>query len=168
MAELQNPQLDDLEWLVQSRSSNQNLALTLYKILKDYSPQLRNDFELTNASQGLVAAVFSLWRAVFLVHDISDNVRVLDHAEEFLAAVIQDNAIGYQQDRRSSNWTCFYYINNARYRIESISAKFPKIVRKELLSLEPSSIKDRWDFWYNISAESIINFEKILKSKKIS
>jgi hypothetical protein len=73
----------NLEWLVKSRSENQKISLVLFKLLKDHRAEIRKDRALGDISQGLVAVVFSLWRAVFLSNKTVGASTMLDHAERF-------------------------------------------------------------------------------------
>lgn len=72
----------------------------------------------------LVGAAFSLWRAAFLVDAERDWPKILEKAETFLEAVVEDNTINYLQDKNTRNWTVGYYLNNARYRLGRVLSKF--------------------------------------------
>src|SRR4051812_45858666 len=86
MAKKDTPDLVRLEWLVESRSTNQRLSLDLYKLLRNHGKSIRDDNDFINTAQGLVAVVFSLWRAVFLSEvTTEDRSGMIDHAEVFLA-----------------------------------------------------------------------------------
>ena len=71
----------------------------------------------------LIGIGFSLWRAVFLAHAERDPLAVLEHGRDVLRLVVEDNAIGYPADKTHRAWTVGFYLNNARYRIEALSAK---------------------------------------------
>jgi len=65
----------------------------------------------------LVAAAFSMWRAVFLAETPRDWGTVKAKREEFLARVVADNAIAYSDDKTNRAWTVGYYLDNARLRL---------------------------------------------------
>ena len=93
-----------LQWLVDSRTANQNAALKLYTLLCDHSEQMVTK-EWFAKAQHLVAACFSLWRAAFLADKGVKRSEVQAHARTFLAKILVDNAITYPQDRSTRNWT---------------------------------------------------------------
>jgi len=101
----------DLRWLVDRRNTIQSLLLRLLEI----KPQpTRGEWQF------LVGAAFSLWRAVFLVHeedvDGGDNI-VEETTEKLLRRVIETNAIGFNDDRTLHAWSGGYYVNNAFLRL---------------------------------------------------
>jgi hypothetical protein len=85
---------EHVSWLVANRSRNQAASLKLFLILKHGSEEMKGRTDLLDASQGLVAACFSLWRAVFL-SDISENVdsTMAGDVEAFLGNLILHNTV---------------------------------------------------------------------------
>ena len=83
--------------------------------------------EFSAKAQHLVAACFSLWRAVFLADKEIKRSQVLAHARNFLAKMLVDNAITYPQDRTTRNWTFNYYMNNATNALVRLSGEWPEV-----------------------------------------
>src|SRR6266516_7444967 len=67
----------------------------------------------------LLGAVFSLWRAAFLIQGRRTTADMNEHALKFLQFLTWDNAINYTQDRATHAWTVGYYLNNAHFRLRS-------------------------------------------------
>ena len=67
----------------------------------------------------LIAAAFSLWRAVFLADHPSGDISRRRAQEEFLATVISTNAITFADDRRNNAWSVLYYMSTALARLWS-------------------------------------------------
>ncbi len=65
----------------------------------------------------LIAASFSLWRAVFLAENVREPNSVRVAQKLFLATVISTNAIGFGDDKRSSAWSVGFYLENAKHRL---------------------------------------------------
>ena len=83
---------DNLDWLVKARNRIQELMLRLYRARNAMMPDVDWQFALGSA--------FSLWRAVFLSHQIDDRpAKVLKRqAVNFLERVIERNAIAFSDD----------------------------------------------------------------------
>ena len=84
--------------------------------------RLLQNWELlpTFRRQAALAAVFSLWRAVFLlVKEQQDQPfeRVDEAAKGFLERVIRTNAISFADDLKMGRWSSTYYVQNAVFRI---------------------------------------------------
>ena len=122
----------NLDWLVESRNSIQALMLKILRILEARECEEDHlDVSMLAVSHLMVAAAYSLWRAVFLGHVTLDERDIADSAKNFLLTLIEDNAIGYPQERKMREWTFGYYTNNARFRIGEIahrSSAFKKIM----------------------------------------
>jgi hypothetical protein len=101
-----------LEWLVKSRSANQQAALKLFNLFEEYPEQLKSS-GLSRKAQSLVAACFSLWRAAFLADKTGKRNAVFEDSRSFLAKMLVDNAITYPQDRGAREFTFNYYMTNA-------------------------------------------------------
>ncbi len=56
-----------LQWLGTNRSKNQDLCLKLYEIIEKWNDEINSTDDIQDDTQALVAVVFSLWRAVFLL-----------------------------------------------------------------------------------------------------
>lgn len=157
--------ISHLEWLVKSRSENQDLALKLYRILRDNGEILRNSDDMANISQGLLAVIFSLWRAVFLSEENNDPMSWYDHVEMFLDTLIRDNEINYTQDKRYQSWTFTYYVANARYRLDAISKKHQEVIIPDSAISEWRESKADWNYLHSVVKQATSNFEKLLKVK---
>ena len=116
--------IEDMEWLVRSRSEVQKLLLLLFNIAKE-EPPLSSLLKLQ--IQLLIAVCFALWRAVFLAHGNRSFSTIDSDALKFLEILVRDNAIGYVQDRDSKGWTFGYYVNDAYFRLEYYDKKFRKL-----------------------------------------
>src|SRR5262249_43950534 len=115
------PAEEHLQWLVDSRCKNQKVTLELYLAIKNNSAAINKDIRLAYLAQELAAVAFSLWRAVFL-SDLSEDVeKQMTDVTTFLATLISTNAIAFQQDQRSREWTFPYYLKNARSRLLDIA-----------------------------------------------
>jgi hypothetical protein len=112
-----------LEWLVTRRSEIQADLLDIYKLTVSCRDEFSKNLAALGFSHLMVGAGFSLWRAVFLGNVTLSQDIVAGKAEEFLLTLIEDNAIGYPQDRRMQEWTFGYYVNNAAFRIGEMSRR---------------------------------------------
>lgn len=157
-----------LSWLVKSRSRNQDASLYLYLVMKDNSEVIGADWDLLDTAQGLIAASFSLWRAVFL-SDITEGMEAtVSDAQAFLGNLILHNMVAYPQDRNTRDWTFMYYVNNARYRMETISNIRPHILTAALAGTDlevAHNAKDYWTFYQNALEIAVRNLEIAIKQK---
>jgi len=112
------PDLEHLEWAIDQRGKIQHTLLALYKFVRNNSPD-QLDLERKSLLDDLIAAAFSLWRAVFLAESKREWTSIHKGQEEFLASVITNNAINYSDDKRHLAWTVSYYLENAKHRIRS-------------------------------------------------
>ena len=62
-----------ISWLVRCRSQNQRASLKLFLVMKNNETVLKEDWDLANFAQAMVAVCFSLWRAVFL-SDVDEEI----------------------------------------------------------------------------------------------
>lgn len=159
---------DHISWLVQSRTRNQEISLKLYLIMKDNAEILSSNFQMNDFAQALVTVCFSLWRAVFL-SDVSDtDDRVISDAQSFLGNLILHNMVAYPQDRNTRDWTFIYYVNNARYRLESISADRRDILPASFVDKTiPLTAKDLWTYYQNAAETAVRNFELALRKARV-
>jgi hypothetical protein len=151
-----------LEWLVECRSRNQRTSLQLYQLLEAHSEKIKNNSRLLQVSISLIAVSFSLWRAVFLADRTGGAHERFGHAFAFLETLIRDNAITYVQDKSSREWTFNYYINNARYRLVSLSEKYKDILPPISLSRK---IKDaeRWEYLQKYLDSAVTGLSKAVE-----
>jgi hypothetical protein len=109
---------DHMKGLVNSRAAIQETLLHLYLFVRRIGESPDSISAKTEAVASLLAgAAFSLWRAVFYSDSAGEPAQSLSRLEEFLASVVNDNAITYQDEKRYRDWTYVYYYSNARLRI---------------------------------------------------
>jgi hypothetical protein len=131
-----HPSPTHLKWVIEGRARNQRAALKLYELIKE-GPRSQD----AGKAQELTAVAFSLWRAVFLADRTGQFEAKLKDAEEFLAKMITDNAIGFAQDRSTREWTFNYYITNARLWLKAYGCD-EKVLRPPKGERTP---RKRWD-----------------------
>jgi hypothetical protein len=119
---------DHLEWLVRCRCQNQQSSLVLFKMFEQNLELIKKDGKLSSAAVPLTAICFSLWRAVFLADRVDGHENRVGDAFSFLKALISDNSITYAQDKNSREWTFYYYVNNARFRLKGLSDQRPEVL----------------------------------------
>lgn len=156
----------DLEWLVKSRSRNQEISFQIFSLIKAHRTTIVKTAELVDLTQSFVGITFSLWRAVFLCGDDSRLSNVLHDAERFLGILIRDNTITYTQDRNASHWAFYYYLNNARYRLRFIADTFPDYLSAELAKNHAGSPRDLWGSAHHALETAVRNFEAYLRDSK--
>ena len=110
-----------LKWAIESRYKNQKSAVKLFQLLEKY-PHRWKKMKYSLAARTLVGITFSLWRAAFLADKTDEKGKARAHAKEFLKRVIQDNAIGFSQDRTWNEWTFDYYTDYARLSLISLAS----------------------------------------------
>jgi hypothetical protein len=118
-------ELANLDWLVDSRCKIQRLLFKLYAFAKQNPERVPQQ---TLQCQLLVAVGFALWRAAFLADGELTWENIDKASTSFLKELVEDNAIGYVQDRRNKNWTFGYYVNDAYLRLAQY---------RQTLGLEP-------------------------------
>ena len=156
---------EHLRWLVDSRSKNQKVTLDLYLTMKNNSTKINRDLQLAELAQELAAVAFSLWRAVFL-SDLSEEVesQMID-VEVFLQTLISQNAIAFQQDLRSREWTFPYYLNNARNRLMDIARQTSfEILTLEDIDIEARSAKEDWTIAHEAFSKAVARFGEITRA----
>jgi hypothetical protein len=77
--------------------------------------------------------------------------------------MIADNAIGYAQDRNSREWTFYYYLDNARHRLQELGKHSPELLE----GLEPKkgkrNGKNRWTHMQAAFARAVRLFADEIK-----
>ena len=103
-----------LDWLVEARNQIQSLMLRLLNHWEELPTYRR---------QTVLAAAFSLWRAVFLLaKDPTQSLDPVDTAaKKFLDRVIRTNAVNFSDDIRMRAWSSVYYVENAVQRITNLT-----------------------------------------------
>ena len=119
-----------LQWKVEARYRIQCSLLVLMSLA------WRNPRALANRALMLlflsaVGAAFSLWRAAFLISDRRrtqcDAFRDVD---ELLVKLLEDNVVSFATDRHTEAWTCGYYLKNAKYRLDNLTAGLDDLLRR--------------------------------------
>jgi hypothetical protein len=103
--------IDHLEWLAERRSDIQRTLLALNGVV--IKSNWGNPFLIDH----LIAAAFSLWRAVFLAEADRDWHSVFTSQKEFLANVVSGKIITCGDDKANRAWTVGYYLQNAKLRL---------------------------------------------------
>lgn len=117
----------------------------------------------SKAAQELSSASFSLWRAAFLADKSGKRTAVFAHSKDFIAKVIEDNAISYPADKSAREWTFNYYTRNARNSLQIISHYWPDVVSKYVGS--KMSATERWDYCQDKLDEALGGFERLLDAQ---
>jgi hypothetical protein len=172
--QLMNQKRQDMQWLVSNRSAIQQTALDLYDLLLEEGqnpPQKKTSF----IQQDLVGAFFCLWRGVFLAHEKTSKFGTpLRHAKAYLTKIIDNNAISFNDDKNSMEWTANFYVDGAG----RILAGFPSSTSSKatarcetippLWEIEkyPAQIKDRWKYNHEILKGKIHSLRKDLADPK--
>jgi hypothetical protein len=112
------PKLDllALEWAIEQRSKIQQTILALYKYAKS-QPLEGPGFPASYLLDHLSAASFALWRAAFLTDGSRDPFSVHEEQTNFLATVLNTNAINFSDDRKYQAWAVSFYLENAKNRL---------------------------------------------------
>jgi hypothetical protein len=110
------PNILHLRWTIDQRAKIQHTLLALYEYVRLNAPE-RRDWVKPSLLDDLIAAAFSLWRAVFLAENIRTPESIHKSQEDFLASVIATNTIGFSDDKRNSAWTVSFYLENAKHRV---------------------------------------------------
>lgn len=155
---------EHLEWAVTSRARNQVACLRLLRLFDD-DPDYWKTKKPSRVAQELVGIGFSLWRAAFLAEKTGKRADVFSHGRDFLARVIEDNAIGYAQDKNSREWTFNYYTRNARNSLEFLRTIWGEGV-PEYKGLTRNAVQ-RWDYCQDLLEQSIGYFEGVVSERTI-
>lgn len=153
--------VEHLEWAINSRAKNQRSCLRLYKLFEAHEDFWKTK-DASKAAQDLVAVAFSLWRAAFLAEKTGKRSEVFAHGRDFLRRIIEDNAIGYGQDKASLEWTFNYYTKNARSSLTLLSGYWEE-VPKYKGATRPA--RERWDYCQILLDEAITNFERRIAAR---
>jgi len=118
------PDLGHLAWALDQRVEIQRTLLELYEFVRANTPdELRitssgkYDFVKPMLLDHLIAAGFSLWRAIFLSESDRDFIAIHRSQEKFLESVLTNNAITFADDKNNRAWTVSYYLENAKHRL---------------------------------------------------
>ena len=105
-------------WAIDQRANVQHTLLALYEHLKVHNPNIE-PWPRTSVIDDLIAAAFSLWRAVFL----AESERLFDSIQkaqsDFLSKLLTTNAITFSDDHKNRAWAFGYYLQAAMHRLKS-------------------------------------------------
>jgi hypothetical protein len=119
----ETPKLDvvHLEWAIEQRGKIQHTILALYKYATAQPPE-GPGFPKSYLLDHLSAAAFSLWRAAFLADGSRDPFSIHESQTNFLATIINTNAINFSDDKKHQAWAVSFYLQNAKNRLDYCSA----------------------------------------------
>jgi hypothetical protein len=132
--------------------------------LFDEDPAFWKTKKASRAAQELLAVAFSLWRAAFLADKTGRREQVFTHGRNFLARVIEDNAIAYTQDKNAREWTFNYYTRNARYSLE-----FPASFWGNGFPVYKGATRnaaERWDYCQGLLDEAVDCFAELVRQRQ--
>lgn len=165
----ETPSHEHLGWLIDSRARNQRSALALHSLTDVHFDQIKKSLEATKKAQVLTAICFSLWRAAFLADKTGIRENTLNDVRTFLGKMLTDNAITYQQDRASREWTFNYYVNNARDNLQLLSRYWVRVgemlVEKRPAKKGSTVAGRRWDKYQDCLDEAVDEFRAELEAK---
>jgi hypothetical protein len=108
--------LAHLAWAIDHRAKIQHTMLALLELVRETEVS-HAEWVKPNLMDHLIAASFSLWRAVFLAEKVREIPSIQKAQEAFLVKVISTNAITFGDDLQTSAWTVSYYLEAAKLRI---------------------------------------------------
>lgn len=155
--------IDHLEWAIQCRGRNQQTCLKILKSFENHEKKWQTK-KYSPIAQDLLAVAFSLWRAAFLADRDGSRRHVFKNCSVFLRTLIEDNAIGYVQDKNTREWTFNFYTRNARYALEHLNKLREDIVPK--YELGTRTAKERWIYCQNLLDTIVKNFDDELDKQK--
>jgi len=175
------PNSDDLQWQIERRFKISDLMRRMFVLYRDnkelpkshkahLSAQEKDEWYPINRMMG---AAFSLWRSAFLTQASSSRQKVYDHTLEFIGKVLAQNAISFADDHRMCELTIVYYNANARYRIERLYQRAPKLLElpavqavaeiSNLGTVEDIDEKEHWDMLFAALVACFDDYEKTYK-----
>lgn len=155
---------DHLEWAIRSRARNQECCLKLLRLF-DEDPAFWKTKTASRASQELLAVAFSLWRAAFLADKTGKREQVFTHGRDFLARLIEDNAIAYPQDKTAREWSFNYYTRNARYSLEFLASYWKHGLPKYAGATR--NAVERWDYCQDLLDQGVAHFGTLISERRI-
>jgi hypothetical protein len=135
------PDVVHLKWAIDQRAKIQHTLLALYEYVRQ-SDRDQIDCAAERLLDPLIAAAFSLWRAVFLAENVREANSIHEAQDNFLATVLATNAINFPDDRRNSAWTVSYYLENAKHRIMTAHKFAETCSNEESLKVNEEALKN--------------------------
>lgn len=110
--------IEHFKWAIDRRGKVQQTILALYEFLESYQPEATK-WQEEAFIDDLIAAAFSLWRAVFLLEKPRLGQSVRDAQLRFLHSILASNTITFNDDRTNSAWSATFYLQNAKHRLNN-------------------------------------------------
>ena len=132
--------------------------------IKNNAAYIERNVIYAQLAQELAAIAFSLWRAVFL-SDLTEEVekQIID-VQTFLGTLISHNAIAYQQDRISREWSFQYYLSNARERLLNIARQGSlTVLEVNEVDREARSAKEDWEIAESALKKAVERFAEMMR-----
>lgn len=150
------------KWAVESRSRNQMSVIKLLELFDKYDGRWRSK-RYSRAAQDLASVAFSLWRAAFLADKSSKRSDVFAKGKAFLTRVVEENAIGFPQDKQWRDWTFNYYSRSAQYSLEHLAKTWSDVAPPFVHEIRSPS--ERWDYCQDLLDQAIDGFSASLENK---
>ncbi|MGM4917477.1 hypothetical protein [Tardiphaga sp. 813_E8_N1_3] len=154
--------LEQIKWAVESRSRNQMSVIRLLELFDKYEARW-NSKKYSRAAQDLSSVAFSLWRAAFLADKSSKRSDVFAKARAFLTRVVEENAIGFPQDKQWRDWTFNYYSRSAQYSLQHLAQTWSEVAPAFVNEIRSPS--ERWDYCQDLLDQAINGFSSALEQK---
>jgi hypothetical protein len=162
----------DMKWLVENRCAIQTTALDLHLLLEE--AESIKDLQNSLTKQDLVGVLFCLWRGVFLAHGKkSEPGDPPTAAIEFLAKVIEDNSIGFSDDKNWREWTANFYVDCAAHLLAGFTGTSKSKATSRLetvgtawkLDEYPTGVKERWTYNHENLKAKMQSFHNQVRTK---
>lgn len=149
------PNLPQIKWAIESRTRNQTSIIRLLELFDKYETRWKSK-KYSRAAQDLASAAFSLWRAAFLADKSSKRSDVFAKGKAFLTRVVEENAIGFPQDKEWRDWTFNYYSRNAQYSLQHLARTWNDVA--PVFVNQTRSPSQRWDYCQDLLDKAIKGF----------
>jgi hypothetical protein len=157
------PNLQQIKWAIESRTRNQMSIVRLLELFDKYEPRWKSK-KYSRAAQDLASAAFSLWRAAFLADKSSKRSDVFTKGHAFLTRVVEENAIGFPQDKQWRDWTFNYYSRNAQYSLQHLARTWDDVA--PAFVNQTRSPSERWDYCQDLLDKAIKEFGSTLAKER--
>jgi hypothetical protein len=153
------PNLPQIKWAIESRARNQKTIIRLLELFDKYESRWKSK-RYSRAAQDLASVAFSLWRAAFLADKSSKRSDVFAKGKAFLAKVVEENAIGFPQDKQMRDWTFNYYSRAAQYSLQHLARSWTHVAPAFVTQIRTPA--ERWEYCQDRLEEAITNFAEAL------
>jgi hypothetical protein len=155
--------LAQLKWAIESRARNQKTMLKMLELFDKYESKWKSK-RYSRAAQDLTSVAFSLWRAAFLADKSSKRSDVFAKGRAFLGRVVEDNAIGFPQDKQMNDWTFNYYSRAAQYSLEHLANAWKNVAPAFVRKIRAPA--QRWDYCQDRLEEAVTKFAQVLAKEE--